>query len=248
MSAFDLLDRGGAPRLAYRRQPGDAPAVVFLPGYASDMEGAKAEALAAWAAARRRAYLRFDYTGCGRSEGDFATATIGAWLADAAAMIDAAAPGPVVLIGSSMGGWLALLLAVARPAQVTGVLGIAAAPDFTRWGVVETLTVEERSALARTGRFERARDGGDPARYTRAMIDEAGRHLILDRPIAYTGPVRLLHGQMDAGVPPRIALDIAARLASADVQVTLVKDGEHRLSRPADLALMIATLEGLPAR
>ena len=237
-----FVDRGDGTALAVRHQRGDAPTIVFLPGYASDMRGTKAEALAAWAASRGRACLRFDYRGCGESAGDFAQATIGGWLADAAAAIDAAAPGPVVLVGSSMGGWLGLLLAVARPEQVAAVVGVAAAPDFTHWGVAETLTTAQRGELARTGGFARA-----GLTYTRALIDEASRHFLLDRPIAYAGPVRLLHGMADADVPWRIALAIAERLASADVQVTLVKDGEHRLSRPTDLDLLTATLEELLA-
>ncbi len=224
------------------------PTIVFLPGYASDMAGAKADAIGTWAARRSQAYVRFDYSGCGRSEGEFAHGTLGKWTADADAAIDAVAPGPIVLVGSSMGGWIALLLALARPAQVLALVGVAPAPDFTR-ALVDTLTSDERAHLARAGGFERPSPYSDtPTLYTRSFIDEASHHLLLDRPIAYHGPVRLIHGQRDPDVPWQLSLELAQRLASGDVQVALVKDGDHRLSRPCDLALLTATLEALLSR
>ncbi len=213
------------------------------------MSGCKADAIGAWAARRAQAYVRLDYSGCGRSEGDFADGTLSAWTADAAAAIDSVTQGPIVLVGSSMGGWIALLLALARPRQVIALVGVAAAPDFTRWGLDDTLTPDERASLAREGEFERDSSYGEaPTVYTRAFIDDGSHHLLMHRAIAYNGAVRLLHGQHDPDVPWQLSLDLAAQLSSADVQVALIKDGDHRLSRPSDLALLTATLEAVLSR
>ena len=241
MSA-EFLDRGDGVDLAYRFRPGRGPTVVFLPGYMSDMAGTKAAALDEWAAARGRAYLRLDYSGCGASGGDFAAGTIGRWTADAAAVIaHVAGDAAVVLVGSSMGAWIALRLATARPAAA--VVTVAGAPDFIDWG----LTDAERAAAASRGFVERPSAYGAPYRYHAGLIADGAVQRLLAGPIAVDCPVRLLHGQADADVPWRLSLDVAAALRSADVQVTLVKDGDHRLSRAADLALLTATLAGLPA-
>ena len=233
-------DAGGT-RLAYRHRPGTGPTVVFLPGYMSDMSGSKAEALDAWAAATGNAYLRLDYSGVGAS-GGFADGSIGRWTADALAVIEAVVEGPPLLVGSSMGGWIALRVALARP--VAALVGIAAAPDFTEWGLA--LTDADRAALAEYGFVERPSDYGDtPYRYSAALVDDAPAQLVMTGSIALDCPVRLLHGQADPDVPWRLSLDLAERLRSADVQVTLVKDGDHRLSRPQDLALLVATLDAL---
>lgn len=246
MSEPQFLDRGDGIRLAFRHAPGTDPAIVYLPGYTSEMASTKATAVAAWAARRGRASLRLDYSGCGLSEGDFAEGTIGRWTTDALAVIDAATLGPVTLVASSMGGWIGLLIAIARPKRVTGLVLVAPAPDFTQWGLVDTLSADERGQLARTGRFTRDdAPGYGPTLYSRALIDEAGAHLLLGRPLAYAGPVRILHGQADADTPWRLSLDIAEKLASDDVRLTLIKDGEHRLSRPRDLALLEAALASL---
>ncbi|HEY0011833.1 MAG TPA: alpha/beta hydrolase [Allosphingosinicella sp.] len=230
-------------RLAYRYRPGRAPTLVFLPGYMSDMEGSKATALDAWAAERGRAMLRFDYGGCGASDGAFEDQELDDWLSDTLAMIDRVAPdGPVVLVGSSMGGWLMLLAALARPERVAALVGIAAAPDFTEWGYDE----EERRVLAQTGRLEQASPYGDAPFVTTLRFWESGqRHLLLGGAIALDCPVRLLHGQQDADVPWRNALTLAQQLRSADVQTFLIKDGDHRLSRPQDIALLIATVHAV---
>jgi pimeloyl-ACP methyl ester carboxylesterase len=229
-------------RLAVRHRAGAGPTIVFLPGYMSDMRGSKALALNAWAAARGQAMLRLDYSGCGESEGSFADGTISRWVADAQAVIDTLATGPVLLVGSSMGGWIALLLARALGGRVVGLVGIAAAPDFTGWGI--ELTDAERAALTRDGRIERPSDYGDgPYIYTRAFIDDGASNALLGGDIPIDVPVRLLQGQCDDDVPWRLALDIAERLRSGDVQVTFVKDGDHRLSRPRDLALLTMTLD-----
>jgi pimeloyl-ACP methyl ester carboxylesterase len=236
------LDSRDGVRLAFRHRRGRGPTLIFLPGYASDMEGAKAGALDAWAAAEGRAMLRFDYGGCGISGGDFAAQTLHHWLGDVLAMIDRVAEGRVVLAGSSMGGWLMLLAALERPERVAGLIGIAAAPDFTDWGFSDA----EKEAILREGRLERPDPHGEAPTVTTRAFWESGEALgLLDREIAVECPVRLIHGQADADVPWRQALEIARRLRSADVQTLLVKDGNHRLSRESDLALLIATAKPL---
>ena len=244
MTEIQFLDRDGA-RLAFRHQPGPGPLIVFLPGYMSDMAGSKAEAIAAWARANGRAMLRFDYSGCGASGGDFLAGSIGRWVDDARAVIDHVAPGGrVLLVGSSMGGWVALRLGQAFGDRLAGLVGIAAAPDFTDWGL--DVTAVDRAALAEHGWFNRP-SGYDPDgyRYSRALIDDAPAQRLLGGDIEIAAPVRLLHGQRDDAVPWALSLDIAERLCSADVQVTLVKDGDHRLSGPQDIALLLRIVADL---
>ena len=240
MTELRTLDHAGTA-LAYRFRPGRGPAVVFLPGYLSDMTGTKAAALDAWAADREQAYLRLDYSGVGASGGDFSDGTISRWTADAAAVIAAACPGPAVLVGSSLGAWLALRLATAAPHAA--VVTIAGAPDFTDWGL--GLTAADDAALVAHGFVERPSAYGPPYRYHAGLIADAAACRLLPGPIAVDCPVRLLHGQADADVPWQLSLTVAAALRSADVQVTLVKDGDHRLSRAGDLALLTATLDAL---
>jgi pimeloyl-ACP methyl ester carboxylesterase len=237
------LSHNGAS-LAYRFLPGAGPLVVFLPGYMSDMTGSKAEAMSDWARARGQAFLRLDYSGCGASSGDFLDGSIGRWTDDALALINHVWPnGKVVLVGSSMGGWIALLAGRALTGRLAGLVGVAAAPDFTVWGL--KLGEAERRQLEAQGFFTRPSDYGEPYRYSRTLIDDARTHLLLDGQIGITAPVRLLHGQRDEAVPWRLSLDIAARLQSTQVQVRLIKDGDHRLSREADIAALIATVEEL---
>jgi pimeloyl-ACP methyl ester carboxylesterase len=241
MDAPDYLDAGPGRRLAFRHRPGDGPTLLFLPGYMSDMDGGKATALDAWAEARGRAILRFDYAGCGLSEGDFEAQTLAGWRDDALAMIDSV-EGPVVLAGSSMGGWLMLLCALARPGRVRALIGIAAAPDFTDWG----FTREQKATIAETGRLEEPSPYGDAPYVTTRAFWESGEALkLLDGGIAIDCPVRLLHGLADADVPWRISLTLTERLRSADARLVLVKDGDHRLSRPSDIALLIETVANL---
>lgn len=244
MPPTDFLPHNGA-NLAYSHTPGAGPLLVFLPGYMSDMTGSKAEALADWAAANGRACLRLDYSGCGASSGEFLDGSISRWSDDALAVIDHVAPGsPVVLIGSSMGGWIALRLGTMLGTRLAGLIGIAAAPDFTRWGLA--LTPADHADLARQGWFARPSDYSEAGyRYSRALIDDAPAQLLLDAQIAIDAPVRLLHGQRDDAVPWQVALDITAQLRSDDVQVTLIKDGDHRLSRPADIARLLDLIEDL---
>jgi pimeloyl-ACP methyl ester carboxylesterase len=231
------IDRGDGVQLAYRRIAGRAPGVVFLGGFNSDMTGSKAADLAAFCAEQGRGFLRFDYSGHGASGGVFAEGTIGRWLDDATLMLDRLSAGPMVLVGSSMGGWIALLLALRRPARVAGLVGIAAAPDFTT-RIEAMLTPEARTEMERTGVWLRPGQYGDPFPIAGALLAEGRTHLLLDKPIPLDIPVRLLHGQRDPDVPWQHSLAIAERLAGTDVQVRLVKDGDHRLSTPSNLALL----------
>jgi pimeloyl-ACP methyl ester carboxylesterase len=226
--------------LAVARRGGTCPSVVFLSGYQSDMQGTKAVALDEWAQRSGRGYVRFDYRGCGASPVAFEDFTLEDWFADALSVIDAT-PGPVVLVGSSMGGWLMLLAALVRPAKVLGLIGIAAAPDFTDWGYSDA----EKDQLMRGYDVMQPSPYGEPM-LTTARFWASGQALRLPRgELAIDCPVRLLHGQRDDDVPWRHSVELTARLRSADVQVTLVKDGDHRLSRPQDIALLIATIESL---
>ncbi|WP_174286937.1 alpha/beta fold hydrolase [Sphingomonas bacterium] len=230
------------PTLAYHQTEGAGPTIVFLPGYASDMRGAKALALEGWAKAAGRAFLRFDYVGCGASDGDLAAQTLADWRDDVLAMLDGPAAGPVVLVGSSMGGWLMLLAARARAEQVVGLVGIAAAPDFTDWG----FSTEEKMLLLTQGRLLRANPyGPEPTLYTRAFWASGEANRLMFGDIAIDCPVRLIQGMADRDVPYQRAIRLAELIRSADVQLTLVKDGDHRLSRDADIARMIVAVEDL---
>jgi pimeloyl-ACP methyl ester carboxylesterase len=226
--------------IAYRRTAGRNPGLVFLGGFRSDMTGIKATALEAWARATGRAFIRFDYQGHGASGGEWEQGCIGQWRDDALAVLDRLTEGPQILVGSSMGGWIALLVALARPERVAGLLGIAPAPDFTERMIRSRLGPDQLAALDRDGRFI-APSAYDPAGYpiTRHLLDEATAHLLLPGPIPLTCPVRLLHGQRDPDIPWRTSLELADALEGDDVRVVLVKDGDHRLSREADIALML---------
>jgi pimeloyl-ACP methyl ester carboxylesterase len=212
------------------------------------MTGDKATALAAFCAGRGQAMLRFDYSGHGASGGDFLDGTIGAWAADALAAIDALATGKVILVGSSMGGWIALLTALARPARLVGLIGVAAAPDFTQRLMWDAMAPAERATLERDGVLYVPSQYGDPTPITRKLIENGAKHAVLTGHIPIRCPVRLLHGQADPDVPWELALRIAEQVETPDVRVILVKDGDHRLSRPADLALLTGTLTGLLAQ
>ena len=233
------------PRLAYHHTPGTGPTIVFLPGYASDMTGTKALALEAWAGRTGRAFLRFDYGGCGASEGDFADQTLAGWRDDTLAMIDQIVAGPVVLVGSSMGGWLMLLAARARPDRVLGLVGIAPAPDFTDWG----FTLDEKMAILQQGKLERANPyGPEPTLYTRAFFQSGEANRLMFGTIPFDGPVRLVQGQADPDVSWHRTVHLAELIRSADVQTWLVKDGDHRLSRDTDVALIVRAVEDVLSR
>ena len=242
MTDIQHFDAGGGRRLAYRLREGRGPAIVFLPGYMSDMDGTKALALDAWAQGQGRAMLRFDYGGCGASEGDFEAQSLAAWRDDTLTMIDAFTEGPVLLVGSSMGGWLMLLAALAWPERVAGLVGIAPAPDFTSWG----FTQDQKMTILQQGKLEEPSAYSDQPYVTTRTFWESGESLrLLHADIDIACPVRILHGQADADVPWAWSLELMKRLRSADVQATFVKDGDHRLSREADIALLIATVNGL---
>lgn len=239
-ACFHLMPDGR--RIAFRHAPGQGPAVAFLPGYMSDMSGSKATALFDWAMQNGRECLLLDYSGCGESDGDFADGTLSRWTEEVLALVAARIAGPVVLVGSSMGGWLMLLAALALGPRVAGLVGIAPAPDFTQWAYDDP----ERSQLAAGETvFRDGLYGSEPTpTHARFWADGQARRL-LDGEIALDCPVRLLHGQDDADVPPGISFRLADALRSQDVQVTLVKRGDHRLSREGDIALMLRTIAAL---
>jgi pimeloyl-ACP methyl ester carboxylesterase len=233
-------------RLAFARTAGRAPCVVFLGGFRSDMQGTKATFLEAWCRARGQAFLRFDYAGHGASGGRFEEGTIGRWAGDAITVIDATTAGPLVLVGSSMGGWIMLEVLAARPHRIAALVGIAAAPDFTEDLIWQPWGEEKQQRLLRDGVVIEP-SAYDPAGYpiTRALIEDGRTRLRLRGMIPFASPVRLLHGMQDAEVPWRTSLRLADALAAADVRLLLVKDGDHRLSREADLALLAGTLDPL---
>ncbi len=230
-------------RIAFRFSPGTGPTLVFLPGYMSDMAGGKATAVFDWAVANGRACLLLDYSGCGQSDGQFSAGTLSGWRDEVRALIAAQLTGPVVLIGSSMGGWLMLLVALAIPDRVRALIGIAAAPDFTDWGYDA-----DQLALLAAGQtvLEDNPYGPEPTPTHAGFWADGQAQRLLTGPIALTCPVRLLHGQRDPDVPWELALTLAEQLHSDDVQVTLIKDGDHRLSRDADVALLLRTIAELP--
>lgn len=237
-----FVTRADGVRLAYRHLQGRGPTLVFLPGYKSDMQGGKALALSAWAAEQGVGMLRMDYSGCGESDGAFEDGTLDIWRDDVLAVIAEAKVGPLILIGSSMGGWLMLLVAEALGDQVTAMVGIAAAPDFTDWDFNDA----DRSTIASAGRIERPSDYGyDPMVITHGFWQSGQANRRLTDEIAIDCPVRLIHGQCDPDVPWKTSLRLANALRSSDVQAILIKDGDHRLSRDQDIALLIDTVSKL---
>jgi pimeloyl-ACP methyl ester carboxylesterase len=237
--------------LAYRRRfaSGDGakvPGIVFLSGFKSDMTGTKASALDAFCQTRGLGFLRFDYSGHGASSGDFLDGTISRWFADALAAFDRLTEGPQILVGSSMGGWIMLLVALARPERIKGLIGLAPAPDFTEELIWRTLSEDERGKLIRDGKLAQPSEySEDPYVITRALIEDGRKNLLLAGPIAIDAPVRLLHGLNDRDVPYQISLRLQALLAAPDVVVHLIKDGDHRLSRPQDLFRLCAAVDEL---
>ena len=222
---IEVADRS----IAYRLRRGKAPTIVFLPGYASDMEGAKALALDAFAAERGQAMLRFDYSGTGSSRGRFEDGTLDRWLEEALALVDRLTDDPLILIGSSMGGWLALHLALRCRERVAALVGIAAAADFTDWG----FTPHQAAQLTDSGHLTR-------------RFWESGQHmLLLGGEVAVDCPVRLIHGEADPDVPLEVAFRTMRALRSADVQLQVLKGGGHRLSEPHEIDAILRTVAGL---
>jgi len=219
--------------------------VVWMGGFRSDMAGTKAQALADWALARGQAYVRFDYFGHGESDGAFEAGTITRWREDALAVMDELAPGPVIPVGSSMGGWIACLAAMARPAAVQGLVLIAPAPDFTEKLMGPEIDAAARHSLERQGVWMRPSDYGEPYPITRALLEDGARWSILPGPVPIEAPVRILQGGEDPDVPWGHALELAQGLKASDLVFHLIKDGDHRLSRPQDLKRMLAAVEEL---
>jgi len=223
---FDFAGRS----IAYRLRPGQAPALMFLPGYASDMEGAKATALDAFAESRGLAMLRLDYSGTGSSAGRFEDGTLAAWLEEALAALDELIAGSVILVGSSMGGWIALHMAQLRPERIRALVGIAGAADFTDWG----FTSDQAAEITET------------TRPTRAFWESGQRLRLFDQPgIAVDCPVRLVHGEKDEDVPLEVAFRTMRALRSSDVQLKVIKGGGHRLSEPHEIDAILHTVDGL---
>jgi pimeloyl-ACP methyl ester carboxylesterase len=238
------LARPGGHTIAYHRLPGKSPEVLFCGGFKSDMTGVKATSLAGHCQRRGQGFTRFDYLGHGQSSGRFVDGTIGRWVDDAIAVIDQVTAGPQVVVGSSMGGWIALLAALARPGRTAALVVLAPAPDFTErllWAQFDWAT---REKLARDGVHDMPSDyGADPYPIAYELIREGRRHLLLDKSIPIQCPVRILHGMRDADVPWQMSLELVAALQSRDVAVTFLKDSDHRLSEPADIARMLATVD-----
>ena len=235
-------------RLAYHRSPGAAPGVIFLGGFTSDMTGLKATALERWCRGRGQAFIRFDYSGHGGSSGRFADGTIGRWAREALAVLDELSDGPQILVGSSMGAWLMLLTALARPERIAALLGLACAADFTDYLLWERLDENLRERLQREEVICLPSPYGEPYTITSNLLEEAEQHRLLDRPtLPITCPARLIHGMKDADVPWRVSVQVAERLAGSDVRVLLLKDGEHTLSREQDLVVLTRTLGELLA-
>lgn len=232
-----ILTRADGATIAYHSTAGRAPGVVYLTGFKSDMTGGKALALEEYCRTRGQAYVRFDYFGHGASSGAFEDGTIGRWADDAVAVLDDLTEGPQVLVGSSMGGWIMLLAALARPERVAGLVGTAAATDFTEDGILNEMTEAQKAELASRGFIDVANPYDEaPYRITRTLLDEGKKHLLLRAEIALDCPVRLIHGIADADVPWQTSERLALKLRSRDVETLFVKNGDHRLSEPRDLA------------
>ncbi|WP_010399964.1 alpha/beta hydrolase [Paracoccus sp. TRP] len=230
-------------RIAYNRVEGQGPGVVFLGGFRSDMQGSKALWLEDWARRRGRAFLRFDYSGHGESSGAFDEGAIGDWFQDALAVIRGLTEGPQVLVGSSMGGWISLLVARTMPERLAGLVTVAAAPDFTERGFWAGFSKAERAALAESGRVELPSDYADePYVITRRLIEDGRDHLVLDKPLPLPFPVRFLQGTADADVPMSWALDLLDHASGEDMRLTLVKGADHRFSTPDCLELIGAAI------
>lgn len=242
MSEIAFHDMPDGRRIAYRHLSGSSPTLVFLPGYMSDMEGGKATALFEWARQQGRACLLLDYSGCGASEGEFAGGSLSRWTEEVLALIEARVEGEVIVVGSSMGGWLMLLVGEKLGSRLTGMVGIAAAPDFSDWGFDD----EQKTQLAADKTIYEDNPYGPEPTPTHALFwQDAEEQKRLDDEIAISCPVHLLHGQRDADVPWEVSLRLAEALRSDAVQVTLVKDGDHRLSREQDIDLLLRTIAAI---
>ena len=244
-----MLLNSREPRIAFTRVAGNGPEVMFCGGFRSNMAGTKALALEAHCTAAGRAFTRFDYRGHGESDGAFTDGTIGGWLEDTLAVLDEVTCKPVVLVGSSMGAWIALLAAQVRPDRVKAIVLVAPAVDFTETLIWERLPAADRAILERDGVWLRQSDyAEEPDQITLELIEEGRNHLLLGRPIEFDGPVRILHGMADETVPWRFAIRVAEALTGGDVIVTLVKNGDHRLSDEENLSGLLAAVDEVAAK
>ncbi|MDJ1008816.1 MAG: alpha/beta hydrolase [Paracoccaceae bacterium] len=239
----DFIDTPRGRRIAYDLTPGDGPGVVFMGGYRSDKEGTKALHLEGWARARGRAFLRFDYSGHGASSGRFEDGSIGDWAEDTDAVLDALTDGPQVLVGSSMGGWIACLVARARPERVAGLVGIAAAPDFTEDSFWAGMSEADRARLMTEGRIALPSDYDEPYIVTRRLIEDGRQNLVLRSPLRVPAPVRLFQGTADGSVTRDVALALLDHIESPDLRLTFVRGADHGFSSPDCLALLEETLD-----
>lgn len=243
------VTRPDGATIAYHVVDGRLPTVIFFGGFRSDMTGTKATSLDAWARGAGQSYIRFDYSGHGQSGGDFTDGTIGTWLDDSLAVIDAAARGKVVLVGSSMGGWLSLLAAKRLGERVAGWIGIAAAPDFTEKLLLANLSPQDRATLERDGRLVRlSQYSPEPTILTRKLIEEGRNHLVLTTPLRLDCPVHLLHGMKDPDVPWELSQRLLNHIEAPDIAFTLTRDGDHRLSTPPDIDRLLAVVEAMCRR
>ncbi|MSP48279.1 MAG: alpha/beta hydrolase [Alphaproteobacteria bacterium] len=247
--SVERLSRPDGHEIAFRRLGGSGPGIIFISGFNSAMTGIKASWLAERCRDRGHAFLRFDAFGHGESTGRLAEGTVGRWKEDAVAVLDRLTSGPQILIGSSMGAWIAALVAESRPERIAGLVGVAAAPDFTRELIEPSLSAGARAALARDGVWLRpSAYGAEPYPIARRALEEAARHLVLSRRLAFGFPVRLLHGTADSEVPADLSLRLAGAIDGPDTAVTLVPGGDHRLSGERELALLGRALDQLLAK
>ena len=241
-----FIKTGHCTKIAYHKTPGRGPGVVFLGGFMSDMEGSKALALEEVCKTEGRAFVRFDYAGHGQSAGRFEDGTIGQWKDDALAVLDQLTQGSQILVGSSMGGWIAMLVARARPGRVKGLVGVAAAPDFTVRMWNDELTAVQRAEISERGFVKIPTEYGDqPYTITKALIEDGWNNRVIAAPMFMDIPVRLIQGMADAYVPWQTALEITRKMTGDDVELTLVPHGDHRLSTPKDLKRLCLTVKQL---
>jgi len=246
MTHAKILTRADGSTIAYHSISGKSPGVVFLPGFKSDMMGSKALAVEAFCKKRGQAFTRFDYTGHGQSSGDFGDGCIGDWAKDTFDVVKNSTSGPQILVGSSMGGWIMLLATLMDTSRIVGLAGIAAAPDFTENLIWNELSIEQKKGLETRGYVDLPNCYEGPAyRINQHLITNGREHILLDKPIPIHCPVRLIHGQLDDDVPWQTSLDLARRLESNDVEISLIKSGDHRLSEPLDLERLTSVIDRL---
>ena len=241
-----ILTRDDGATIAYHFTPGKSPGVMFMTGFKSDMTGGKALALEDYCRRTGRAFLRFDYTGHGASSGRFEDGCIGDWAKDAVYALDSLTEGPMVLVGSSMGGWIMLLTALKRPERLAALVGIAAAPDFTEDLIPAELTAEQLAAIDREGKVDLPSPyDSESTPITRKLLEDGRNHLLLRGPLPISVPVRLIHGMEDPDVPWQTSLRISEKVETRDVEIHFVKSGDHRLSEPSDLERLVRVVDSL---